>query len=213
MKNWFRKTPEKKTKDHAPGEGAEKEHNISSLYEIVEDHLKDAIDKGARVLTGGERREGPGDYFEPTVLVDVDHTMKVMQEETFGPLIPVMKVGDENEAVRLANDSRYGLSASVFGEKWGKKLAIDFGSTRKSLAGSSAMFVFAFLAIFLATHIFAAQNPLFLPGYSLEQNLLYCALTALVATAVEFIPSRGFDNLFVPIISGLVYYLLNTGII
>jgi phytol kinase len=103
--------------------------------------------------------------------------------------------------------------ASVFGEKWGKKLAIDFGTTRKSLAGSSAMLIFAFLTIFISTHIFALTNPLFLPGYRLEQNLLYSALTALAATAVEFIPSRGFDNLFVPIISALVYYLLWTGII
>ncbi len=85
--------------------------------DIVEDHIRDAVDKGARVLTGGRRREGPGDYFEPTVLVDVDHSMKIMRDETFGPVIPVMKVPDEDEAVRLANDSRYGLAASVFGEK------------------------------------------------------------------------------------------------
>jgi acyl-CoA reductase-like NAD-dependent aldehyde dehydrogenase len=85
--------------------------------EIVEDHLRDAIDKGATIVTGGGQREGAGDFFEPTVLVDVDHSMKIMREETFGPVIPVMKVRDEDEAVRLANDSRYGLSASVFGER------------------------------------------------------------------------------------------------
>ena len=97
-------------------------HEIGAMtspaqVEIVEDHLRDAIEKGARVVTGGGRREGAGDYFEPTVLVDVDHSMKIMRDETFGPVIPVMKVGDEEEAVRLANDSRYGLSASVFGER------------------------------------------------------------------------------------------------
>jgi betaine-aldehyde dehydrogenase len=84
---------------------------------IVEDHVNDALAKGARALTGGKRGEGPGDYFEPTVLVDVDHSMKVMTDETFGPVVGVMKVRDSEEAVRLANDSRYGLAASVFGER------------------------------------------------------------------------------------------------
>ena len=84
---------------------------------IVEDHVTDAIAAGARALTGGKRVDGPGDYFEPTVLVDVDHSMKVMRDETFGPVVGVMKVGDEEEALRLANDSRYGLSGSVFGER------------------------------------------------------------------------------------------------
>jgi betaine-aldehyde dehydrogenase len=84
---------------------------------IVEDHVNDALASGARALTGGKRVEGPGDYFEPTVLVDVDHSMKVMRDETFGPVVGVMKVRDAEEALRLANDSRYGLSGSVFGEK------------------------------------------------------------------------------------------------
>jgi acyl-CoA reductase-like NAD-dependent aldehyde dehydrogenase len=84
---------------------------------IVEDHVNDALAKGARALTGGKRAEGKGDYFEPTVLVDVDHSMKVMKDETFGPVVGVMKVRDSEEALRLANDSRYGLAASVFGEK------------------------------------------------------------------------------------------------
>jgi acyl-CoA reductase-like NAD-dependent aldehyde dehydrogenase len=84
---------------------------------IVEDQVDDAIANGARALTGGKRVEGPGDYFEPTVLVDVDHSMKVMRDETFGPVVGVMKVRDSEEALRLANDTRYGLAASVFGEK------------------------------------------------------------------------------------------------
>jgi acyl-CoA reductase-like NAD-dependent aldehyde dehydrogenase len=82
--------------------------------DIVSDHVEDARQKGARVLIGGKRKEGPGDWYEPTVIADVDHSMKVMTDETFGPVIPVMKVGDADEAVRLANDTRYGLSASVF---------------------------------------------------------------------------------------------------
>src|SRR3954470_16060943 len=82
--------------------------------DIVSDHVEDARQKGARVLTGGKRREGSGTWYEPTVIADADHSMKVMTDETFGPVVPVMKVGDADEAVRLANDTRYGLSASVF---------------------------------------------------------------------------------------------------
>jgi betaine-aldehyde dehydrogenase len=84
---------------------------------VVEDHVNDALANGARALTGGRAADGPGDYFEPTVLVDVDHSMKVMRDETFGPVVGVMKVRDAEEAVRLANDTRYGLAASVFGER------------------------------------------------------------------------------------------------
>lgn len=82
--------------------------------EIIESHVNDAIAKGARAVVGGHRVEGRGDFFEPTVLVDVDHTMECMTEETFGPTLPIMKVADADEAVRLANESPYGLSGSVF---------------------------------------------------------------------------------------------------
>ncbi|HEX8977064.1 MAG TPA: aldehyde dehydrogenase family protein [Solirubrobacteraceae bacterium] len=82
--------------------------------DIVHDHVKDAVAKGARVLTGGKPASGPGRFFEPTVLVDVDHSMKCMTQETFGPTLPIMKVADAEEGVRLANDSEYGLQASVW---------------------------------------------------------------------------------------------------
>jgi acyl-CoA reductase-like NAD-dependent aldehyde dehydrogenase len=82
--------------------------------ETIKDHVADAVQKGARILTGGNQTPGAGRFFEPTVLVDVDHTMKCMTEETFGPTLPIMKVSDADEAVRLANDSPYGLGASVF---------------------------------------------------------------------------------------------------
>jgi acyl-CoA reductase-like NAD-dependent aldehyde dehydrogenase len=81
---------------------------------VTERHVADALAKGARVLTGGKRGAGPGSFYEPTVLVDVDHSMAAMTEETFGPTLPIMKVGSVAEAVRLANDSPYGLSAAVF---------------------------------------------------------------------------------------------------
>ncbi|WP_454194731.1 aldehyde dehydrogenase family protein [Nocardia sp. Marseille-Q1738] len=80
---------------------------------IVQRHVDEAVAAGAKVLTGG-KRAGFGTAFEPTVLVDVDHTMSCVTEETFGPTLPVMKVADEAEAIRLANDSVYGLSASVW---------------------------------------------------------------------------------------------------
>jgi acyl-CoA reductase-like NAD-dependent aldehyde dehydrogenase len=82
--------------------------------DIVTEHVTDAVDKGARILTGGHAKSERGRFFEPTVLVDVDHSMKIMSEETFGPTLPIMKVADSEEAVRLANDSTYGLQASVW---------------------------------------------------------------------------------------------------
>jgi acyl-CoA reductase-like NAD-dependent aldehyde dehydrogenase len=82
--------------------------------EIVEEHVRDAVAKGARVLVGGHQLTAEGRFYEPTVLVDVDHSMKIMRDETFGPTLPIMKVRDADEAVRLANDSSYGLQASVW---------------------------------------------------------------------------------------------------
>ena len=82
--------------------------------DIIERHVNDAVEKGARVLAGGSRHDENGHFFEPTVLVDVDHSMACMREETFGPTVPIMKVRDAEEAVRLANDTSYGLQASVW---------------------------------------------------------------------------------------------------
>jgi acyl-CoA reductase-like NAD-dependent aldehyde dehydrogenase len=82
--------------------------------ETIEEHVSDAVDKGAKVLVGGHRRPDSGYFYEPTVLVDVDHSMKIMREETFGPTLPIMRVADSEEAVRLANDSPFGLQASVW---------------------------------------------------------------------------------------------------
>jgi acyl-CoA reductase-like NAD-dependent aldehyde dehydrogenase len=81
--------------------------------ELVTSQLDDARRRGARVVCGGQRRT-PGRYLEPTVLLDVTPEMAVMRDETFGPVLPVVVVADEEEAVRQANDSRYGLTASVW---------------------------------------------------------------------------------------------------
>lgn len=81
----------------------------------VDAQVTDAVTRGAKILIGGRRNPRlPGFYYEPTVLVDVDHTMEVMKEETFGPVIPIMKVKDAAAALRLANDCRYGLGGSIF---------------------------------------------------------------------------------------------------
>ncbi len=82
--------------------------------DLIEAHVKDAVERGANVVTGGKRGEGPGRFYEPTVLTGVDHSMRCMVEETFGPTLPVMKVADADEAVALANDGPYGLQASVW---------------------------------------------------------------------------------------------------
>jgi acyl-CoA reductase-like NAD-dependent aldehyde dehydrogenase len=82
---------------------------------VVESHVEDARQRGARVVAGGTRLRDLGPtYFAPAVLADVDHGMRVMREETFGPVLPIMSFGDDAEAVRLGNDSDYGLAASVW---------------------------------------------------------------------------------------------------
>lgn len=82
---------------------------------IVERHVYEATAAGAVVLTGGERVAGAaGPFFQPTVLTKVDHEMDVMREETFGPVLPIMTFKSDDEAVRLANDSQFGLTASVW---------------------------------------------------------------------------------------------------
>src|SRR3954470_5835171 len=82
--------------------------------DIIEDHVNDAVAHGAKAVVGGHKKDGPGQFFEPTVLVDVTADMKCMRDETFGPTLPIMKVADAEEAIRAANDSPYGLAASVF---------------------------------------------------------------------------------------------------
>jgi acyl-CoA reductase-like NAD-dependent aldehyde dehydrogenase len=82
--------------------------------DLLEQQVKEAKEKGAIVLTGGKRKEGKGYFFEPTVLVNVNHDMQLMKEESFGPVIGIMKVRDDEEALRLMQDTEYGLTASVY---------------------------------------------------------------------------------------------------
>jgi acyl-CoA reductase-like NAD-dependent aldehyde dehydrogenase len=86
----------------------------SPQLDVLEHQVDDAIAKGATLLVGGERRIGEGNWFDATVLINVDHTMEIMQEESFGPVIGIQRVKSDEEAVRLMNDTRYGLTAGVY---------------------------------------------------------------------------------------------------
>ena len=82
--------------------------------DVLEQQVADAIAKGAKLLTGGARLPGPGNWFPPTVLSNVNHSMELMREESFGPVIGIQQVAEDDEAVRLMNDTRYGLTAGVY---------------------------------------------------------------------------------------------------
>lgn len=88
---------------------------ISSQLEIVDDHIRDALENGAHLMWGGKRiQDLRGHFIQPTILSKVTHDMKVMKEETFGPILPIMTFSDSSEAISLANDTSYGLTASVW---------------------------------------------------------------------------------------------------
>src|SRR3984957_17314327 len=109
-----------KTQKLRIGPGEDRETDVGPLIReqqlrIVEDHIEDAKARGARVLVGGRRFPEIGrNFYYPTVLADVNHQMRIMREETFGPVLPVMPFDDDDAAVLLANDSEYGLAASIF---------------------------------------------------------------------------------------------------
>jgi acyl-CoA reductase-like NAD-dependent aldehyde dehydrogenase len=110
----------KKTGRLRQGRGAEPETDVGPMIHerqlgIVQAHVEDAVARGARLLAGGKPRPELGkNFFAPTVLADVDHAMTIMREETFGPVLPVRSFRTEEEAVALANDSAFGLAASIF---------------------------------------------------------------------------------------------------
>ncbi|MGA9389994.1 MAG: aldehyde dehydrogenase family protein [Candidatus Sulfotelmatobacter sp.] len=110
----------KKTKKLRVGPGIDRDTDVGPMIhqrqlQIVEAHVEDAVARGARVLAGGSRlnERGPN-FYQPTVLADVTHQMRIMREETFGPVLPVAAFDSDDEAVRLANDSEFGLAASIW---------------------------------------------------------------------------------------------------
>jgi len=120
-----------KTKQLRIGNGMHPNTDVGPMIreqqvQIVESHVEDAKARGARVLAGGKRLPELGvNFYAPTVLADVTHDMRIMREETFGPVLPLMAFDNDDEAVRMANDSEYGLAASVWtrDSKRGERLA------------------------------------------------------------------------------------------
>lgn len=96
----------------------------TAQLDLLEAQVADAISKGATLLTGGKRLPGPGNFYEPTVLINVDHHMQVMRDESFGPIIGIMKVKSDEEAVEKMNDTGYGLTAAVYSSSEQRALKI-----------------------------------------------------------------------------------------
>jgi succinate-semialdehyde dehydrogenase / glutarate-semialdehyde dehydrogenase len=102
-----------------------------NAVEKVEEHIEDAVSKGARVIAGGRRHELGRTFFQPTILADVTPAMKVAREETFGPVAPLFRFKDEAEAIRMANDTEFGLAAYFYAASmnrvWRVSGALEYG--------------------------------------------------------------------------------------
>ena len=109
-----------KTKRLRVGNGLDETTDVGPMInerqlKLVEAHVQDARARGARVLAGGSRMPELGpNFYQPTLIADVRHDLRLMREETFGPILPIMPIEDDEEGIRLANDSEYGLAASVW---------------------------------------------------------------------------------------------------
>ena len=97
----------------------------------VEEHIQDAVSKGARLVVGGKRHALGGSFYQPTILADVKSGMKIVKEETFGPVAPVIRFKDENEVVKMANDTEFGLASYFYtrdlGRAWRVSEALEYG--------------------------------------------------------------------------------------
>lgn len=111
------------------GNGLEPGTDIGPLIDVaatqkVEEHIADALDKGAKLIAGGRRHELGGSFFQPTLLADVDASMKVAREETFGPLAPVFRFETEDQAIAMANATEFGLAAYVYTQDLGRAFRV-----------------------------------------------------------------------------------------
>ncbi len=99
--------------------------------EKVEAHIADAVSKGARVVVGGDRHDLGGTFFQPTVLADVDTSMAVTKEETFGPVAPLFRFESEEQAIQMANDTEFGLASYFYsrdvGRVWRVAEGLEYG--------------------------------------------------------------------------------------
>jgi succinate-semialdehyde dehydrogenase/glutarate-semialdehyde dehydrogenase len=126
--------------------------------QIVESHLKEAVAKGAKILTGGVTETlGGGLYMRPTVVTEVDHTMQLMRDETFGPILPVMRYRTPQEAIALANDTEFGLTASVIAATEAEALPIAEQLNAGSVFVQDTFLTFAKLRK-LGTHSFGVSG-------------------------------------------------------
>ena len=102
-----------------------------AAVEKVEEHIKDALEKGARLVVGGERHPLGGQFFRPTVLGEATTAMQISREETFGPVAPLFRFSTDEEAIKMANDTEFGLAAYFFsrdiGRIWKVAEALEYG--------------------------------------------------------------------------------------
>ncbi|MBP9113798.1 MAG: aldehyde dehydrogenase family protein [Polyangiaceae bacterium] len=105
----------------------------AAQIKVLEEQVADAVAKGAKILVGGKKIARPGNYFEPTVLVNVNHSMRVMKEESFGPIIGIQVVKSDDEAIAAMNDTEYGLTAGIYTKDQSRAervlAEVDAGST------------------------------------------------------------------------------------